>query len=214
MVRVGQAASRSAKPRSTGASSRSRPRSALTASTSTGSRSRAARSAAPSGSTSSPNPSTVMRPWASRMVASRWTSVHSGLGATPPQLPECSERLAPLARSSKLAIPLTPNTSRQPPPGSTGPSLQTTRSAASSSRWAAANPARWGEPISSSPSSSTLTVHGSSPRVASRLSTARSWARCWPLLSAPPRPYRRPSRTSGSNGGLAQASSGSGGWTS
>jgi hypothetical protein len=214
MVRVGQAASRSAKPRSTGTSSSSRPRSALTASTSTGSRARAARSGAPSGSTSSANPSTVIRPWGSRIEASSWTRVHSGLGATPPQLPECSDRLAPLARSSKLAIPLTPNTSRQPPAGSTGPSLHTTRSAASSWRWPAAKAARLGEPISSSPSSSTLTVHGSSPLVASRLSTARSWARCWPLLSAPPRPYRRPSRTSGSNGGLVQASRGSGGCTS
>ena len=104
MVRVGQAASRSAKPRPAGASSSARPSSALTASTSTGSRSRAARSAAPSGSTWSPNPSTVIRAAGVLHRGQQVDQRPQRVGATPPQLPECSDRLA-LARSSKLACP-------------------------------------------------------------------------------------------------------------
>ena len=55
----------------------------------------------------------VISPCAFFIVPSRWTSVQSGLGATPPQLPECRSRFAPRARSSNDATPRTPNVTRQ-----------------------------------------------------------------------------------------------------
>ena len=67
------------------------------------------------------------------------------------------------------------------------------------------------EPISSSPSTNTVTPTGTDP------AWARSAATCamMPALSsAAPRPWRRPSRSVGSKGGLSHSSSSPGGCTS
>ena len=61
-----------------------------------------------------------------------------------------------------------------------------------------------GEPTSSSPSTKTVTpTPSSSPSTRS----APTWATIPALSSAAPRPYNRPSRSTGSNGGLSQAAS-------
>ena len=60
------------------------------------------------------------------------------------------------------------------------------------------------EPASSSPSTTTRTLTGSSPSLASAQAACRSGQKL-PLSSEAPRAYRRPSRTSGSNGGEVHA---------
>ena len=64
---------------------------------------------------------------------------------------------------------------------------------------------------SSSPSTRTFTVTGTSPPSARN---AAAWIATPDLSSAEPRPYSRPSRTSGSNGGESHCSIGPSGWTS
>ena len=68
-------------------------------------------------------------------------------------------------------------------------------------------------PLSSSPSITKAARTGSSPAAARRCTAATSMKRL-PLSSLAPRAKRLPSRTTGSNGGLVQSSSGPGGWTS
>jgi hypothetical protein len=60
------------------------------------------------------------------------------------------------------------------------------------------------EPASSSPSTTTRTLTGSSPRSPSAQAACSSGQKL-PLSSPAPRAYRRPSRTSGSNGGDVHA---------
>ncbi len=70
-----------------------------------------------------------------------------------------------------------------------------------------------GPPISSSPSTTKRTCTGSSPAAFSSRAAQISGS-SWPLSSVAPRAYRRPSRTTGSNGGVVQASAGSADCTS
>jgi hypothetical protein len=93
-------------------------------------------------------------------------------------------------------------------------SVRTMTSARSVSAWAARNSGRCSLPVSSSPSITTLTFTGRCPRARSQASTAATWTRIPALSSALPRPYSRPSRSVGSNGGLVQAATSPVGCTS
>ncbi len=59
-----------------------------------------------------------------------------------------------------------------------------------------------------------MTLQGNVPAVFMWASMAFTWRYSWPLSSTEPRAKSFPSRTSGSNGGESQRSSGSTGWTS
>ena len=73
-------------------------------------------------------------------------------------------------------------------------------------------------PSSAGPSSSLVTRNAIDPRGSGRRAVNRSQAVTiaarLPFMSAAPRPWRKPSRRTGSNGGVVQASSGPGGTTS
>jgi len=83
--------------------------------------------------------------------------------------------------------------------------------------FSARNAGSEGEPVSSSPSNSTLTWQGRPP-LARNARQASTKVINWPLSSAAPRPTMRSpfacSSSRGSNGGVFQSSSGSAGWTS
>ena len=95
-------------------------------------------------------------------------------------------------------------------------SLITITSQASRSRSRRSRSAKCSEPDSSSPSTISLMVTGgaSPPDAATAARTPSEWMSTCPLSSEAPRPSSRPSRSTGSNGGLSHSSSGSTGWTS
>ena len=76
------------------------------------------------------------------------------------------------------------------------------------------NAAKVGDPTSSSPSTKTVTPSPSSARWSPSTRSAPTWAMTPALSSAAPRPYRRPSRSVGTNGAERQSASSPGGWTS
>ena len=148
-----------------------------------GSAAAASSSACEGASISSSMPSMVIRPSAAFIVDSRCTSVHSAFGCRPPKPPECASVAAVCTTRSKLAVPRLPNSTIGRPEWWTGPSAVMTMSTdRSSSTFSATNDDMCGLPISSSPSSTTITFTGSSssPWTSSHDSIARSCARCWP----------------------------------
>ncbi len=129
----------------------------------------------------------------------------------PPYSPECRLRGAVRTVTSTSTMPRSPTVTA----GVSGSGMPLSNTIATSAprssartHSATASPAR-----SSSPSTSTRTCTGSVPSRAIAQATCSS-GRKLPLSSAAPRAYRRPSRTSGSNGGESQASAGPGPWTS
>ena len=96
-------------------------------------------------------------------------------------------------------------------------SQTSSRSALSDLAYLVRNAGSDGEPVSSSPSNSRLTLQGRPPfsRKARQASTN---VINWPLSSAAPRATMRspcsPASRRGEKGGVFQSSSGSGGWTS
>jgi len=146
----------------------------------------------------------------SRIATSAWI----GFCTVPPYMPECRSLFAP---ATSICTPQPP---RRPTRmfGSVSlhwpPSELSARSHFSRSRWAATKSAICGLPISSWPSKKNLTLTGSAPSLFSSASVARIGVNILPLSSDAPRAYTRPSRTTGSNGGLLQRSSGSAGWVS
>ena len=97
-------------------------------------------------------------------------------------------------------------------------SLMMAMSAASASRCSVRNGSRLTLPTSSSPSISTVVGQGGPPTASCQARNASSHIITWPLSSTAPRATMRgplgPSMIAGSNGGLVQSSSGSGGCTS
>ncbi len=91
-----------------------------------------------------------------------------------------------------------------------------TTSAASRAASRRTSPAKFGEPDSSSPSTSSLRFTAGAVRpVAARWArTPRVWKNTWPLSSAAPRAKSRRPTTVGVNGSVAQPSAFSAGWTS
>ena len=97
-------------------------------------------------------------------------------------------------------------------------SLTIATSASSSLRCDSMNGSRLGLPLSSSPSSITVTGQGGDPAHACHARSASMKVITCPLSSTAPRATirlpRGPSTTTGSNGGLSHSSSGSAGCTS
>lgn len=91
-----------------------------------------------------------------------------------------------------------------------------TVSAARRSACCSTSARKFGEPDSSSPSMSSLRLTAGAVRpVAARWARTPSvWKNTWPLSSAAPLPYIRPSRITGSKGSVCQPSSTAAGWTS
>lgn len=91
-----------------------------------------------------------------------------------------------------------------------------TTSAASSPARASTSSRKWMEPDSSSPSTISLrfTAGAAAPVAARCARTPRVWKNTCPLSSAAPRPYMRPSRTTGSKGSVCQPSARAAGCTS
>ncbi len=83
---------------------------------------------------------------------------------------------------------------------SRGPSEAISTSAPNASRLSAHNSRRPEEPVSSPISISHLALKPSSPRSARTASSAARLMVCWPLLSAVPRPQKRPADSSSSQG--------------
>ena len=94
---------------------------------------------------------------------------------------------------SKLRLPREPRNRVGRSALRRGPSDAISRSAAKRSRLASHRGARPDEPVSSPISIRYLALNPSLPRASSTLAMACMFTECWPLLSAMPRPYQRPS---------------------
>ena len=78
---------------------------------------------------------------------------------------------------------------------SRGPSEATNKSALSNSACSAQTSLKPGEPVSSPISMMNLALKPKQPRSANTQASAFKLTECWPLLSAMPRPYQRPSKS-------------------
>lgn len=112
----------------------------------------------------------------------------SASGTGPPHMPEwmgCSSaRTVTTTSASPRSEYVRPGT----PTCQFVASVRTMTSASSVAAWAARNSGRCGDPISSSPSATTLTFTGSAPRVASHARVAVTCTITPALSSADPRP--------------------------
>ena len=190
------------------------PHAFRSASVSSGSCSMRARSRSVRGVASSANPSMATSPCSSTSDAITFASASAGSGTAPPAMPLCTGPSSARRDTSTPAMPRSEYVIPGTPTFQLLASARTRTSAASSSRCFVRNASRRGEPISSSPSTSTRTLHGSSPTVRSQAATVAACATAPALSSAVPRPYRRPLRSRGSNGGDVQLSTMPGGCTS
>ena len=144
----------------------------------------------------------------------------SGLGTAPPKEPECRSTAGPRSVISASASPRMAVTALGTSGAAMPVSLTTTTSQASRSAFSFSSAAKCGEPDSSSPSMSSLTVTaGVSRPVAARCARMPSrWKATLPLSSMAPRACSSgpsgPSTRVGSNGGCTHSSGGSTGWTS
>ena len=157
------------------------------------------------------SPATATLPSSSCRLASRRTSTLSASGTTPPHNPECRPWSSVATSTTQSASPRSDTVSA----GTSGVQLSesaiTITSAASLSLCAASSRPNDGEPDSSSPSTNTVTPTGGVPPCARK---AARWVAMPALSSALPRPYSRPSRSVGSNGGEFHCDASPSGWTS
>ncbi len=160
-------------------------------------------------------PGTATEPSASQSRSSSRTSAVTASGAAPPYEPECRPWSRVRTCRSTTSRPRRLTVSEGRSSAQLVASATTTTSAASRSAWRSSRSANEGEPISSSPSTSTTRPTPSSgPHVGSSVRSATRWATTPPLSSPVPRPKSRPSRSVGSNGAVVQRFSSPGGCTS
>ena len=155
-----------------------------------------------------------MRPASSTSPASILASASTGSGMGPPHMPEWTLCRSARTSTSAMTSPRSAMVTEGTPVSKLPVSVSTIASASSRERYLRRKAERCSEPISSSPSMRMRTFTGSSPAARTQLSTAAAWTRMPDLSSALPRPYSRPSRSTGSKGGDFHASSSPGGWTS
>ena len=132
-------------------------------------------------------------------------------GTAPPNIPECTPWSRVSTVTTARTIPRSVVVSAGSPTSQLPESASTMASARSFSPCRSRIVGSESEPISSSPSTKIVTPTGRSSPCARR---AARWAITPALSSAAPRPYSRPSRSVGSNGGLSHSASSPGGWTS
>ena len=138
-------------------------------------------------------------------------SAISASGTVPPCRPEWTGASSVRTSTSRMATPRSEVVSVGSPTRQLLPSAISTTSAAKRSGLASTYWPKVTRPVSSSPSITTLMPTGEAAP------TARSEPACSAmphLSSAVPRPYRRPPRSAGSNGGEVHAASSPAGWMS
>ncbi len=140
----------------------------------------------------------------------------AGLGTAPPKAPEWMSWSGPWKSISQSATPRMPVQTVGVVSDHMPVSETITTSAASSAARVSTSSRKWAEPDSSSPSTISLRcTEGAAAPVAARCArTPRVWKNTWPLSSAAPRAYMRPSWTTGSNGSVCQPSARAAGCTS
>ena len=135
-------------------------------------------------------------------------------GTGPPHIPLCTGCLSAFTSTLTTTIPRSAVVMLGSPVSKFPVSVSTIASACSILRCLRKKSPSDPEPASSSPSMMILTFTGSAPAVFSHDSMAATWTRIPALSSAAPRPHKRPSFSTGSNGFVAHFSSSPAGCTS
>ena len=161
------------------------------------------------GSSAGTHSGTRIWPVGETMLAIACASWMPGLEISPPQLPEWWPPARASIVRSKLKLPREPRKIVGRSARRRGPSEAISRSALNKSVFASHNSRSPGEPVSSPISTRNLALNPRRPRSASTLAIACMLTECWPLLSAMPRPYQRPSRSVSFHGDRPSFHSGS-----
>ncbi len=138
-------------------------------------------------------------------------SASSASGAAPPYRPLCLPEASVRTSIVTLAMPRSATVCVGTPGRTLPMSPMIMTSAAKSSGCCSGYPSSAPPPTSSWPSMTSLTPTGGRPSQARR---APTWARMFDLVSAAPRPYMAPSRTTASKGGVRHSLSSPGPTTS
>ncbi len=160
-------------------------------------------------------PATATAPSSSHSVDSSLTVASMASGTAPPNMPECEACSRVRTVRVKRALPRSETVSAGVAASQLPESATTMTSARNASAFSARNAAKDAEPASSSPSMKRLTPRSKSvPSASITARSAPTWAMTPALSSAAPRPYRRLSRTVGSNGADSHSASSPTGCTS
>ncbi len=148
---------------------------------------------------------TRMRPRRSTSAEIAWQSSMPGVREDATPVAGMLEILARLDRHLEGDPPRAPRKMVGRSSASRGPSEPMKTSAASSAACSRRCPRARATPDSSPISIRYLQLKPSAPRTAKTASSAARLTACWPLLSAVPRPYQRPSRSVHAEGSEARA---------